>query len=119
MSRPAGSPNKNKRGLKAQLKAKYGEDFDVIMMMGQNCVTLHKIAMDHARGKVTMDESDNGKINVVDASSSAKIANEALDKLAQYIEPKLKAVEVTGEIKSELSFVLEDILEGDDGLPGQ
>ena len=97
MTRPAGIPNNNKRGLKAQLKAKYGKDFDVIMMMGQNCVTLHKIAMDHAGGKVTMDEDSNGKMNVIDASSSAKVAIDALEKLAQYVEPKLKAVEISGD----------------------
>ena len=98
MTRPAGSPNKNKRGLKAQLKAKFGKDFDVVMMMGQNCVTLHKIATDHAGGKVTMEEGDSGKMNIIDASSSAKLANEALDKLAQYVEPKLKAIEVSGAV---------------------
>jgi hypothetical protein len=97
MTRPAGIPNNNKRGLKAQLRAKFGKDFDVVMMMGQNCVTLHKIAMDHAGGKVTMAEDSGGKMNAIDASTSAKMAIDALEKLAQYVEPKLKAIEVSGD----------------------
>jgi len=46
---------------------------------------------------VTMDEDSNGKMNVIDASSSAKVAIDALEKLAQYVEPKLKAVEISGD----------------------
>lgn len=106
MSRPAGIPNKNKRGLRAQLKQQYGDDFDVIMMMAEHCNTLHKIAKHHATGATSTDGKE-----VIDALSSAKEAISNLDKLAQYVEPKLKAVELTGEdgepIKSENRMVIE------------
>jgi hypothetical protein len=93
MPRPAGAPNRNKRGLKAQLKRQYGEEFDVIMMMAENCNTLHKIARAHQpEGAVTAGDAE-----LIDASSSAKTANDALEKLAQYVEPKLKAIEISGE----------------------
>jgi len=95
MARTPGSINKNKRGLKSQLRQAYGADFDVIMMMGKNCVTLHKIATDHAEGLVSIGVDGYGG-KVIDASSSAKTAIDALEKLAQYVEPKLKAVEVSG-----------------------
>ena len=90
MGRPKDAPNKNKRGMAARLKEQYGEEFDVIMMMGENCQTLHKIAQDH-RDKITTEDG-----GVIDASNSAKNANDALDRLAQYVTPKLKAIEHTG-----------------------
>ena len=93
MTRPAGSPNKNKRGLAARLKAQYGEEYDVIMMMAENCQTLHKIAQNHSRGGLTV-----GDESTIDASNSATAANNALEKLAQYVEPKLKAIEISGEL---------------------
>lgn len=96
--RAAGIPNKNKRGLKAELKKAYGKDFDVVMMMARNCLTLHDIALQHSEGLVTSGESEQGNGQIIDASSSAKLANEALDKLAQYVEPKLKAIEVSGAV---------------------
>ena len=82
MTRAAGVPNKNKRGLKAQLKQAYGEDFDVIMMMGKNCKQLFDM--------IPKDPTAADVDTIIDA-------NTQLDKLAQYVEPKLKAIEVTGE----------------------
>lgn len=93
MTRPAGTPNKNKRSLKAELKKKYGAEFDVIMMMAENCQTLHGIAQTHKTGKVSFADQET-----IDASSSAVLANNALEKLAQYVEPKLKAIEISGEL---------------------
>jgi len=97
MARTLGALNKNKRGLKYTLKQAYGDEFDVIMMMAKNCVTLHNIAMAHCEGAVTLGEDvEAGNPKLINATSSAKIAIDALEKLAQYVEPKLKAVEVTG-----------------------
>lgn len=93
--REPGIPNKNKRGLKAELKKAYGKDFDVIFMMAENCLVLHDIAKSHRDGKKTVD-MEGGASKIIDASSSAKTAIDALEKLAQYVEPKLKAIEVTG-----------------------
>lgn len=82
MTRPAGTPNKNKRGLKAQLKKEYGKDFDVIMMMAKNIIRMVELA----------DTAD-----VEDEFIQRKECVNSMEKLAQYVEPKLKAVEVSGE----------------------
>lgn len=123
MPRNPGIPNKNKRGLKAQLKKAYGEDFDVIMMMADNCVTLHKIAQAHKEGAITAGEATAGDVKLIDATSSAKTANDALEKLAQYVEPKLKAIEVSGTIDQkhtvkiiDLSGALGESEDGDDSI---
>lgn len=93
MGRPAGSSNMNKRGLAARLKEQYGAEFDVIMMMAKNCQTLHELAMSDKEVLKRID----GVENETRATNSATLAINALDKLAQYVEPKLKAIEVTGE----------------------
>jgi hypothetical protein len=116
MSREPGIPNKNKRGLKAQLKQTYGKDFDVIMMMADNCVTLHAIAQAHKEGAITVGEASPGDIKLIDATSSAKVANEALEKLAQYVEPKLKAIEISGTIDQKHTVKIID-LSGTSGAP--
>ena len=118
MPRPKNSPNKNKRGLKAELKRAYGDDFDVIMMMAENCKTLHEIAKAHVQtgpeGQRLVTVGDDG---LIDASSSAKTAIDSLDKLAQYVEPKLKAVEMQHDVSDRLTDLLDE-LDGDDiGLP--
>jgi hypothetical protein len=78
MGRPAGSPNKNKRGLMHRLKELYGEEFHPIMRMAENGVKLQEIA------------------NSTGAGVDLKASLEAWDRIAVYVEPKLKAVEVTG-----------------------
>ena len=78
MGRPAGLPNKNKRALMARLKDIYGEEFHPIMRMAENAVKLQDIA--------TRTEEVN----------DLKASTEAWDRIAVYVEPKLKAVEVTG-----------------------
>ena len=112
--RPAGVANKNKRGLSVRLKQQYGKDFDVIMMMAQNCLTLHEIANTHREGLVS-ENVDGSKY--IDASTSSKTANEALEKLAQYIEPKLKAVEITGveggPVQAAVSFTFKPVGKND------
>jgi hypothetical protein len=78
MGRPAGIPNKNKRGLMHRLQELHGEDFHPILRMAENAVKLHGIA------EQTADVND------------LKASTEAWDRIAVYVEPKLKAVEVTG-----------------------
>ncbi len=97
MTREAGVPNKNKRGLKARLREEYGKDFDVIMMMAKNAKKMHDMVPE----KLTSDED----------MMSAKLCNDALDKLAQYVEPKLKSIEVKAEISTRP--VLVDLSGGD------
>ena len=99
MARPEGSYNKNKAFLMSRLQDMYGEDFHPIMNMAKNCVVLQKIADDHSEGGLTMGDSQ-----VIDASSSAKNANEAWEKVAQYCEPKLKAMEIDGSIDARIVY---------------
>ena len=91
----AGSPNKNKRFLLTKLEEMYGKDFHPIMKMAKNCVVLQGIADKHADGMVSVEEGGT----IIDAFNSAKAAIEGWDKMAQYVEPKLKAIEVGGTIE--------------------
>ena len=88
MSR-AGIPNKNKQFLLNRLQDMYGDDFHPIIQMAKNASTLQKIADVHMKGGITVGD---GK--VIDAASSAIDATAAWDKIAPYVEPKLRATEV-------------------------
>ena len=79
MGSRAGIPNRNKTYLLKRLQDMYGEDFHPIMKMAENAVHLHNMAT---------DEPDVNNL---------KAALDGWDKIAQYTEPKLKAMEVTGE----------------------
>ena len=97
MGRPAGAANKNKRGLKARLKQEF--DLDVIESMAEQCVKLINATPD-----VVADKEDQQKV---------ESAIDNLNKLAQYCEPKLKAVEVTGEMDTSLTIeVIKDFTGG-------
>ena len=74
-----GSPNKNKSFLLNKLKDMYGDDFHPIMNMAENAVKLQAAA----------DENPE--------ASTYKAAIDGWEKIAQYVEPKLKAVEMTGK----------------------
>jgi hypothetical protein len=71
----AGSPNRNKQFLLNKLKEMYGEDFHPIMRMAENAVSLQNIA-----------EAEQDV-------QALKAALDGWDKVAQYTEPKLKAIE--------------------------
>ena len=72
-------PNKNKQALKLLLQKKYGEDFNAVMKVAEQAVKL-----------VEMADADICDVN------ARKAALDGWDKVAQYVEPKLKAVEVSG-----------------------
>jgi len=92
---------KNKIFLLNRLKDMYGDDFDPIVKMAQNCVTLQRIADEHSKGKITIDAET--KV-IIDASSSAITAIAGWDKVAQYIQPKLKAIELSGDSEQPLAL---------------
>ena len=73
-----GSPNKNKNFLLKRLEDMYGKDFHPIMRMAESAVELQRIAS---------EEQD---------VQAYKAALDGWDKIANYTEPKLKSVEVTG-----------------------
>jgi len=74
--RQAGTPNKNKAFLRKTLRDRFGEDFDAVVKAAECAAKIHEIAM---------------KTKDVD---KLKTAVDAWDKVAQYVEPKLKAVEI-------------------------
>jgi hypothetical protein len=75
-----GSPNKNKVFLLNRLRDMYGDDFHPIMKMAENAVEMQKL--------VTDDLDTSQKL------AALKNTIEAWDKIAQYTEPKLKAIEL-------------------------
>ena len=81
MGRPKGSTNKPKRALQqaieARLKRVYGQDFDIINELADQCVKMRDTAN-------TTGEMSDRKESVV-----------ALNTLARYLIPQLKSTEVT------------------------
>lgn len=98
MARPSGSSNKNKAFLLKKLQDMYGDDFNPVIKMAGNAVQLQKIA--------DLDPED---------ANTQKAALDGWDKVAQYVEPKLKAVEVSGGM--DLRTVVRRVnLTGDESL---
>ena len=75
----AGSPNKPKRLLITRLEKAYGKQFHPIMRLAENAVRLEEIA------------KQSNDVTALRASV------DAWDRIAQYTEPKLKAVEVKSD----------------------
>jgi hypothetical protein len=73
MPRPKGSPNKNRGAFLRRMREEFGEDFDPIARLAGACVKLEKKAQSQSDWKMVVD---------------------SYDKLAQYIVPKLKSVEM-------------------------
>ena len=82
MGSRAGSPNRNKKFLLKKLQDMYGSDFNPVIKMAENAIKLQDLA------DVTPDD---GNIR--------KSALDGWDKVAQYVEPKLKAIEVNADVK--------------------
>lgn len=82
MARTHGSTNKNKAFLLNKLKEMYGDDFDPIIRMAEQATRLHALAIDSEEGSKALMDSVT-----------------AWDKIAQYVQPKLKAVEINGSLE--------------------
>ena len=80
MGRPVNASNKNKQYLINRLKDMFGDDFDPIINAATNAIEMQKMA----------DEGGDEEFN------RRKECGAAWDRIAQYVTPKLKAVEVTG-----------------------
>jgi len=102
--RVAGTPNKPKRLLIQKLQASYGKEFDAVMEMAKNAVVIQGIATSLAIAFNEIDvKADDFDIEqyVSKMGKTLSTANEAIfawDRVAQYVQPKLKAMEVTGEM---------------------
>jgi hypothetical protein len=80
MARPRGAANKNKSFLLSRLQDMYGDEFHPIMNMAENAVKLQKAA----------DQEPE--------PANFKAALEGWEKIAQYVEPKLKSVDVNADV---------------------
>lgn len=105
MPRPKGSKNKPKRLLISRLEELYGDEFNPIMKMAENAVILQQITDnelkefgmfvdDHMGEFVSNNERQQYNAHLSRVKDSAVDSINAWDKVAQYTQPKLKAVEV-------------------------
>jgi hypothetical protein len=88
MASRAGCPNKNKKFLLNRLKDMFGEDFDPIIRMSEQADELHKLAR------------ENRDV------PSYRASIDAWDKVAVYVEPKLKSVGHQLEIGEPVPFII-------------
>lgn len=86
MPRPEGSPNKNKQFLMKRLQDMYGEDFHPIMTMAKNAVEFQRLVDSCEK------DPDARGADLIDA-------NKLWEGIAQYVEPKLKAIEMNHGIQ--------------------
>ena len=84
-----GIPNKNRDFLLKRLKDMYGQDFDPVMKAAENAHSMQKIA--NAEESKALEPKDRIEMH--------NKTNQAWDRVAQYTQPKLKAVEITGDIE--------------------
>jgi len=92
--KPKGTLNKNKRFLLNRLQDMYGEQFHPIMKMAENADRLQNLLE-------AIPEED---INIL--FQGLKNSIDAWEKIAQYTEPKLKAVEHSGKDGKDLTIKL-------------
>ena len=106
MARPTGTANKPKRMLVARLREVYGKDFNPIMKMAENATNLQKVAdlavsrLSEVADKTSSSDEDDIKIVAAALRGVSTTANDAIsawDRIAVYVQPKLKQVELTGE----------------------
>jgi hypothetical protein len=77
---PTRGVGKNKKFLLTRLQDMYGDDFHPIMKMAENAVKLQKSA-----------DQDPEPVNF-------KAALDGWEKVAQYVEPKLKAIDINASV---------------------
>ena len=80
--RQKGTPSRNEKFLTNKLREMYGKDFDPIMKAAEMAVEIHAVALK------TKEMAD-----MVQAVN-------CWDKVAQYVQPKLKAIEIQGSDKA-------------------
>ncbi len=91
-----GSPNKNKMFLLKRLQDMYGDDFHPILRMAENATKMQEL----------LDEVDEKDKSIM--FQGLRTAIDAWEKVAQYTEPKLKAVEHTGADGKDLTIKVVD-----------
>lgn len=87
-----GCPNRNKQFLLNRLKAMYGEDFNPILKMVQQAQRLHELS------EVNQD------------AASIKASLEAWDRVASYVEPKLKPIDIDSQVSNSVTPIQIEIV---------
>ena len=107
MARPVGSTNKNKDRLWKALKAEYGDDFDPLLTIAKNANVLQdavNLSLEHYEDA----SEDEKKEAVLLAFKLIPEVNKEWYRVAEFITPKLKAVEVSGSDDSPLRVMTLD-----------
>ncbi len=86
-----GVPNKNKTFLLNRLKDIYGDDFSPVLKMAEQAQNLHELALNSSQPTII------------------KASIEAWDKVASYVEPKVRPAQIEPEYDS---FPTEIIIRG-------
>lgn len=81
MARDAGIPNKNKKFLMNRLQEMYGQDFHPIMSMAKNAHEFQQLV------DMNIGDPENRGSDLIEA-------NKLWEGIAQYVEPKLKAIDI-------------------------
>jgi hypothetical protein len=98
--RPKGSSSKNKEFLMKRLQDMYGEDFDPIMMAAKNAYEMNQLSELELTPEQMEEMDGKDLLNFTDAVfNRKKECVTAFDKIAQYVQPKLKAIELSGEVE--------------------
>ncbi len=102
----AGSPNKNKQALILLLQAKY-PNYHPVMDMAAIANDDVECTVCDGNGVVTIKENDEPCENCVNGMTviSMDMKFNANKEVAQYIVPKLKAIEVSGNISAEVMYI--------------
>lgn len=99
MARPKGAESKNTKFLAGRLKDMYGDDFDPIMKAAENAVRMQELATPEFTQEQLEGMDGETLLKVTRAEfERRKECVTAWDKIGQYINPKLKAVEMSGEL---------------------
>lgn len=100
MPRPKNSEDKNRKFLLNRLKDMYGDDFDPIMKAAENAVEMQNMATIELTTDQLEEMSSQDMIRVTDSVfARRKECVAAWDRIAQYITPKLKAIEHSGGVE--------------------
>lgn len=97
--RPKGSQTRNSKFLLNRLKEIYGEEFEPVMRMAEMATLLQAEAMSCEKEH---------------KSRAIKDAIDGWDKIAKYVQPTLKAVEISGTDGDSLPAISVTIVRGSD-----
>lgn len=87
--------SEKKQGLSTLFQRKYGADFNPVDKMVQHAVKIDEM--------IQKQVDDNNEPEALDR----KTAVECWDKVAQYVQPKLKATEISGNLDTNVVKIID------------